>query len=79
MWYNIKCKGNFYYSNKFKKGDNNMELDRKTIENDMEYLRQISAPVDFENDNYLEYIKKIKRILCYTLLLCYGSSSNRYS
>lgn len=37
-----------------------MKLDRKTIENDMEYLRQISTPIDFENDNYLEYIKKLR-------------------
>lgn len=48
-----------------------MELDRKTIENDEEYLRQISTPVDFENDNYLEYIRKLKEYCathyCYAL------------
>ena len=33
-----------------------MELNRKTIENDEEFLRQVSTPVDFEKDNYLEYI-----------------------
>lgn len=37
-----------------------MELDRKTIENDEEYLRQISTPVDFEKEDYLEYINKLK-------------------
>ena len=37
-----------------------MELDRKTIEHDEEYLRQVSTPIDFENDNYLEYITKLK-------------------
>ena len=37
-----------------------MKLNRKTIENDEKYLRQISTPVDFEKDNYFEYIKKLK-------------------
>lgn len=37
-----------------------MELDRKTIENDMEYLRQISTPVDFENDHYKDWIEALK-------------------
>lgn len=37
-----------------------MKLERKTIENDEEYLRQISTCVDFEVDDYLGYIKKLK-------------------
>ena len=37
-----------------------MELNRKTIENDEEYLRQISTNIDFESDNYMEYIKELK-------------------
>lgn len=37
-----------------------MKLIRKTIENDEEYLRQISAPVDFKNDKYIEYINLLK-------------------
>ena len=37
-----------------------MELNRKTIENDIEFLRQISSDVDFEKDNYLEWIEQIK-------------------
>ena len=37
-----------------------MELRRKTIENDEEYLRQTSLPVDFQNDNYMEYIDSLK-------------------
>lgn len=48
-----------------------MELDRKTIEHDEEYLRQVSTPIDFENDNYLEYIRKLKEYCathyCYAL------------
>ena len=37
-----------------------MEFKRKTIENDEEYLRQISTEVDFDNDIYLEYIQYLK-------------------
>ena len=37
-----------------------MELDRITIENDMDYLRQTSTPVDFENDNYKDWIEALK-------------------
>lgn len=37
-----------------------MELNRKTIENDEEYLRQISTDIDFETDNYLDYINNLK-------------------
>lgn len=37
-----------------------MQLNRKTIENDEEYLRQQSIPVDFDNDNYLDYIKSLE-------------------
>lgn len=35
-------------------------MKRKTIENDLYFLRQISTDVDFENDDYLDYIKKLK-------------------
>lgn len=38
-----------------------MELNRKTIENDYCFLRQVSVDVDFENDNYMEYISKLKK------------------
>ncbi len=48
-----------------------MILDRKTIENDEEYLRQVSTSVDFKNDDYMEYIKKLKNYCathyCYAL------------
>ena len=48
-----------------------MKLDRKTIENDLEYLRQISSEVDFEKDNYKEYIESLKEYCeshaCYAL------------
>lgn len=37
-----------------------MELERKTIEKDEEFLRQVSTPIDFENDNYEEYIKALE-------------------
>lgn len=37
-----------------------MEIKRKTIENDLEYLRQISVSVDFSNDNYKEFVKLSK-------------------
>ena len=37
-----------------------MYLNRKTIENDEEYLRQISTCVDFEKDNIIEYIKALR-------------------
>jgi len=37
-----------------------MEIIRKTIENDEEYLRQISIPVDLEDKSYLEEIKKLE-------------------
>ena len=39
-----------------------MELDRKTLENDEEYLRQISEEIDFEKDDYKEYIDKTKEV-----------------
>lgn len=35
-------------------------LVRKTIENDLDYLRQISKKVDFEDNSHLEDIKKIE-------------------
>lgn len=34
-------------------------LERKTIEYDEKYLRQISKPVDFKKDNYKEVINKL--------------------
>lgn len=37
-----------------------VELTRKTIEKDEAYLRQISVPVDFQNDNYMEYIAALE-------------------
>lgn len=37
-----------------------MELNRKTIENDEVFLRQVSSEVDFDNDNYLDWIAQIK-------------------
>lgn len=37
-----------------------MEIIRKTIENDEEYLRQISAPVDLNDKSYKEEIKALE-------------------
>lgn len=37
-----------------------MEIARKTIENDLEYLRQVSKKVDFNDKSYLEDIKKLE-------------------
>ena len=34
-----------------------MEIKTKTIENNLEYLRQISKPVDFNNDEWKEALK----------------------
>lgn len=36
-----------------------MEIERKTIENDEQFLRQISKPVDFSNDNWKEALEKL--------------------
>ena len=36
-----------------------MRLGRKTIENDEEYLRQISKPVDFKKDDWKKAIKEL--------------------
>lgn len=36
------------------------EIKRKNIEEDEEYLRQISKEVDFKTDNYQEYIEDLK-------------------
>lgn len=36
------------------------EIKRKNIEEDEEYLRQISKEVDFKTDNYKEYIEDLK-------------------
>ena len=48
-----------------------MDLNRKTIENDESYLRQISTEVDFKNDNIEEYIQKLRKYCeqhyCYAL------------
>lgn len=48
-----------------------MDLDRKTIEKDENYLRQISVEVNFKKDNYMEYIAKLKEYcekhVCYAL------------
>ncbi len=38
-----------------------MEIKRKTIENDEEYLRQVSVPVDFQNDDYKGYIEVLEK------------------
>ena len=35
-------------------------MERKTIENDLDFLRQVSSEVDFNNDNFLEYINQLK-------------------
>ena len=47
------------------------EIKRKTIENDLEYLRQISTDVDLENDNYKEWLNELKeychQTTCYAL------------
>lgn len=37
-----------------------MEIIRKTITSDEEYLRQISTPIDFNNDNVMDYILALK-------------------
>ena len=34
---------------------------RMTIENDMDFLRQVSTDVDFLNDDYMDYISKLKK------------------
>lgn len=48
-----------------------MDLDRKTIEKDEEYLRQVSTNVDFEKDNVMEFVIKLKEYCnqnyCYAL------------
>ena len=35
-------------------------MKRMTIENNLDFLRQISTDVDFENDDYNDYINKLK-------------------
>lgn len=37
-----------------------MDLKRKTIIEDEEFLRQVSSSVDFEKDDYLDCIKSLK-------------------
>ena len=37
------------------------QIIRKTIDNDLEYLRQVSTDVDLEHDNYLEWINDLKK------------------
>ncbi len=48
-----------------------MNIERKTIENDEEYLRQISTEVDFDKDDLDSYIEKLKNYfdhnVCYAL------------
>lgn len=48
-----------------------MEIIRKTIENDLDYLKQISQEVSFEDDSYKEDIKKLdefcKNTECFAL------------
>lgn len=36
-----------------------MKINRKTIENDEEYLRQVSTPVDLGKDQYTKYIEAL--------------------
>lgn len=38
-----------------------MEFNKKTIENDEEYLRQISKPVDLNNDDYKNIVKLLHK------------------
>lgn len=38
-----------------------MKINKKTIEKDEEYLRQISKPVDLSNDNYKKIIKLLHK------------------
>lgn len=38
-----------------------MELNRFTIENNEEFLRQASSDVDFNNDNYMDYVEALKK------------------
>ncbi|MBR2604044.1 MAG: peptide deformylase [Bacilli bacterium] len=46
-------------------------MDRKTVQNDEAFLRQISSPVDFKKDNIMEYVKACKDYcathVCYAL------------
>lgn len=48
-----------------------MEIKRKTIENDLDYLKQISEEVDFNDTSYLKDIKKLdefcKNTECFAL------------
>lgn len=37
-----------------------MKIELKTIKNDEEYLRQVSSEVNFDTDNYMEYIEMLK-------------------
>ncbi|MDE6142430.1 MAG: peptide deformylase, partial [Bacilli bacterium] len=36
-------------------------LKEKTIENDLEYLRQVSKPVDFKRDNVKKIVRELKK------------------
>ena len=38
-----------------------MELNKFTIENNEEFLRQASSDVDFNNDNYMDYVEALKK------------------
>ena len=50
-----------------------MDIVRKTIERDEEYLRQISKPVSFENDDYKKDIELIKEYCLKTELYALAS------
>ena len=55
----------------FTKKRDMMELDRKTIEDDEDYLRQISTDIDFNHDNLNLYVEQLKEYCdshyCYAL------------
>lgn len=53
-----------------------MDLDRKTIEKDEEYLRQVSTNVAFEKDNVMEYIAKLKEYCKDNTVFCIRTCSN---
>ena len=38
---------------------NDLRKDVKTIQNDLEYLRQVSKEVDFINDDWVNALKKL--------------------
>lgn len=56
-----------------------MEIIRKTIENDEEYLRQISRDVSFDDKSYINDIKLLEEFCNNTECFCFSCSSDRYS